>query len=150
MLNGVVLIEKGRMSQGFEMVKEIEQTSFRCHRKGVLPFFWYALGKIYLEIIQQTKPISILTILKNIGFIIQNVPTAYKKAIYWYSKSIEMAEETGAIGIKAQALLDLGIIYRIKKQNDKAKKSLETAIEIFEEVGAYAFLKQAKQELDKI
>jgi class 3 adenylate cyclase/tetratricopeptide (TPR) repeat protein len=143
----VVDIENGRMSQGLKHLRNIEQTFIKQQRKNMVIYTRLILGKVYLEIIQKTKPISILTMIKNIGFIIQNVPTAYKKAIYWYSKSIEMAEETGAIGIKAQALLDLGIIYRIKRQNDKAKESLETAIEIFEEVGAYAFLKQAKQEL---
>ncbi len=146
-MNGYILIQKGRMSQGLVMVKKIEQ---RCHeqkRKGLLPIFQRSIGMIYLEIIKKSESISISTMLKNIGFIIQNVPSAYQKAIYWYSKSIEMAEETGATGIKAQALLDLGIIYRIKNQNEKAKESLETAIELFEEVGAYAFLKQAKKEL---
>ena len=149
-LNGIVLIEKGRMSEGLKIFRQIEQTYTSQKRIGVLAIARLILGKVYFEIIRKTKPISILTMLKNIGFIIQNVPTAYKKALYWYSKSIEMAEEIGAIGVKAQALLDLGIIYRIKKQNNKAKNHLEQAIEIFEEVGAYAFLKQAKQELNKL
>ncbi len=150
LLNGIVLIEKGRMSQGLKNIKAMEQTFIRQKRVAAVIMTRFILGKVYLEIIRKTKPISILIMLNNIGFIIQNVPTAYKKAIYWYSKTIEKAEETGAIGIKAQALLDLGIIYRIKKQNQKAKKSLETAIEIFEEVGAYVFLKQAKKELNKL
>ncbi len=147
-INGIIFIKQGRMSQGLKVIKKIAQRYITQQRRGVLPLYWLMIGKIYLEIIQKTKPISILTMLKNIGFIIQNVPTAFKKAIYWYSKTIEIAEETGAIGIKAQALLDLGSIYRIKKQNQKAKEHLEKAIEIFEEVGAYTFLKQAKQELD--
>jgi class 3 adenylate cyclase/tetratricopeptide (TPR) repeat protein len=149
-LNGYIVIRKGRMSQGFELLKKMEQAFIKQQKKGVLPLFQVGFGKIYLEIIKKSKPISGLTMIKNIGFIIQNVPSAYQKAIYWYSKSIEIAEETGAIGIKAQALLDLGIIYRIKKENLKAKKSLETAIGIFEEVGAYAFLKQAKEELNQL
>ena len=150
LLNGIVLIEKGRMSQGLKNIKAMEQTFIRQKRVAAVIMTRLILGKVYLEIIRKTKPISILNMLNNIGFIIQNVPTAYKKAMYWYSKTIEKAEETGAIGIKAQALLDLGIIYKIKQQNQKAKDSLETAIEIFEEVGAYTFLKQAKQELNKL
>ena len=149
-LNCIVLIKKGRMTEGLNIGKKMEQAFILQHRKSMVTMVRLTLGKIYLEIIQKTEPISILTMIKNIGFIIQNVPTVYKKAIYWYSKTIEMAEEIGAIGIKAQALLDLGILYRIKKQNDKAKQSLETAIEIFEEVGAYAFLKQAKKELNQL
>jgi class 3 adenylate cyclase/tetratricopeptide (TPR) repeat protein len=146
-LNGVILIEKGKMSQGLAMMKKTEQEYIKQEQKGGLPLIRIGLGKIYLEIIKKSKPISIFNIIKNIGFIIQNVPSAYQKAIYWYSKSIEISEETGAVGTKAQALLDLGIIYRIKKQKDKAKQSLETAIELFEEVGAYSFLKRAKKEL---
>jgi len=150
LFNSVVHIENGEMSQGLNIAKKMEQAFIKLQRKNMVIFTRLTLGKIYLEIIQKTKPISLLTMIKNIGFIIKNVPSAYKKAIYWYSKTIDIAEETGAIGIKAQALLDLGIIYRIKKENSKAKEHLEKAIEIFEEVGAYAFLKQAKEELNQL
>nr|MDA3916514.1 AAA family ATPase [Deltaproteobacteria bacterium] len=148
--NSMVLVVNGRMAEGLKIAKKMEQTFTRQKQLSILMGTRFSLGKVYLKIIQKTVPISILTMLKNIGFIIQNVPTAYKKAIYWYSKTIEIAEETGALGKKAQALLDLGILYRIKKQNSKAKEHLEKAIELFEEVGAYAFLKQAKEELHQL
>jgi class 3 adenylate cyclase/tetratricopeptide (TPR) repeat protein len=149
-IKGVLLIDKGRMSEGLKIIKGIERELIQQHRKGFLAICRSILGKIYFEIIQGNKALGIPVMIKNIGFIFKNVPSAHEKAIYWYTKAIELAEETGAIGIKAQAHFDLGILHRIKKQNNQARDHLEKAVEIFEEVGAYAFLKQAKKELNSL
>jgi tetratricopeptide (TPR) repeat protein len=147
---GVILIDNGFMSQGLKILKDLEQVLIRQERKGMLPIFRLVMGKIYLEIILKTKPIGFMTIMKNLGFIIQNVPSAEKKAIYWYTKAIDISNETGATGIKAQAHLDLGILHKAKKRKEMAKEHFEKAIEIFAEVGAYAFLKKANQELNDL
>ena len=138
------------MSQGLETLKNLEQIFISQERKGFLPMFNLIMGKIYLEIILKTKPIGFMTIIKNIGFVIQNVPTADKKAMEWYSKTIEISNKIGAIGIKAQAHLDLGILHKAKNRKAKAKEHLEKAIDIFEKIGAYAFLKQANRELNHL
>ena len=148
--NGLILVEQGKMSEGLKIIKDAEQLFISQQRKGALLTVKLILGKVYLEIIQKTKPISFLTIIKNLGFIIKNVPSADKKAIYHYTQTIDFAKEIGAIGIKAQAHLDLGIIHKIKKRNDLAKKHLQKAINIFEEIGAFKFLKQANKELKQL
>jgi len=149
-IKGVILIDKGRMSEGLKMIKGIERELVQQHRKSFLAICRSILGKIYFEIIRGNKALGIPTMIKNIGFIFKNVPSAHEKAIYWYTRTIELADETGAVGIKAQTHFDLGIIYRIKKQNDQARLHLEKAVDIFEDVGAYAFLKQAKKELNSL
>lgn len=147
---GIVLIDKGEMSKGLCLVKDFEQSVIRQQRNGVLPLAYLILGKVYLEIIQQNKPIKMMTILKNIGFIIANVPSAYKKSIFYYGKAIDWAERVDAIGIKAQAHLDIGIIHKSKNENEKAKEHLEKAISIFEKVSAVSFLKRANSELNQL
>jgi class 3 adenylate cyclase/tetratricopeptide (TPR) repeat protein len=147
---GVLLIDKGFMSQGLKTLKNLEQVLISQDRKGLLPIFRLVMGKIYLEIILKTKPIGFATMIKNLGFIIKNVPTADKKAIQWYTKAIDISKETGATGIKAQAHLDLGLLHKVKNRKEKAKEHLEKAIDIFEKIGAYAFLKQANRELNHL
>jgi class 3 adenylate cyclase/tetratricopeptide (TPR) repeat protein len=148
LLDGVIQIINSQMSYGFGNILELLNIFRQQKRVSMECFTLLTIGKVYFEIIQGSAPISFSIFIRNLGFIIRQVPTAYKKALYWYTKTIDLAEETGAIGIKAQAHLDLGIIQKIKKQDTKAKDHLEIAIEIFEEIGAYAFLKQAKKELE--
>ena len=105
------------------------------------------LGKIYLEINKGEKKIGFATIVKNLGFILKNVPTAMKKAEYHYGRAITLAENIGAKGTIGQAHLDLGVIYKIKKKNAKAINHFEKAIPIFKETGAYVYLKQAEEAL---
>lgn len=150
LLQGVLLIDKGQMAEGLKLIKDIERLFVSQQRKGGLLLARLILGKVYLEIMQKNKPVRISTVLKNMGFIIKNVPWADKKAISYYGQTIDLAEETGAIGIMAQAHLDLGILHKIKKRNDMAKKHLEKAIKVFQEIDAHIFLKQAKEELNAL
>lgn len=148
--DGVIQIRNGHMSYGFQKLMNLLNT-FRHQKRASMELAnLLTIGKVYFEIIQGSAPISFSIFIKNLGFIIKHVPSAYKKAVYWYTKTIEFAEETGAIGMKAQACLDLGIIHKVKKHNVKAREYLEKAIEIFEEIGAYSFLKQAKEELETL
>lgn len=146
----ITMIGTGKMTQGFSVLTSIEKKVSRQNRKGVLPLFSLSFGRIYLEMILQTQPVSTGTILKNIGFIFKNLPFAFKKACFWYEKAIKISEELGAIGIKAQALMDLGLLYKAKNQTDKARQHLEDAIALLEKVGALAYLKKAKKELDSL
>ena len=147
---GVVMIGSGKMAKGYAIIKEVVNQLVSQKRVGLLPLFYLSIGRIYLEIILKTQPISPGTIMKNIGFILKNAPFAFKKARFWYGKAIALSEELGATGIKGQSLLDIGLIYKAKKQNDNAKMHLEEAITLFEEVGALAYLKKAKKELDEL
>ena len=64
--------------------------------------------------------------------------------------AIQQYDEIGAISYKAQSLLALGHLYRIKGKSEQAKNCLIDAIKLFEECEANVFLKQAKEELATI
>jgi hypothetical protein len=53
----------------------------------------------------------------------------------------------GAKGILGQACLDLGLLHKAKKRTELAQKSISEAIQIFEEIGAEIYLKEAKEAL---
>jgi tetratricopeptide (TPR) repeat protein len=84
---------------------------------------------------------------KNIGFILRNVPSAGTKAEEHFKKAIQVAKEIGAKGILAQAYLDLGLLHEAKGRTKEAGECIIESIRIFEECGAEVWLKRAKETL---
>jgi tetratricopeptide (TPR) repeat protein len=149
-LMGALLIAKGRMSQGLELLAEGQRTCLENQRRTVYARSEYVLGKVYSQIAEGSEPISLSTMAKNIGFLIRNVPFASKKAEDHFNKAIEVAKEIGAKGTMGMAYLDLGLLYRTKGKPEQARKCISEAIEIFEQTEAEGFLKQAKEALASI
>jgi len=149
-LYGIILIDKGRLTEGFKRLEVCKKLFYDKNRKGAIPVLEYTIGRVYLEIVKGNKQIKPLTVFKNIGFIIRHVPTADKLAQEQFQKAKELAIEIGADGLLGQIYLDFGILHKCKKRYDHARKYLEKAIQIFEISGAYVFLKQAKEELNSL
>ncbi|MDH3798167.1 MAG: AAA family ATPase [Desulfobacterales bacterium] len=144
---GVVLIDKGYMSQGLKTLEEARQSSLKNQRTWVYAFVEYLLGSAYAEMAKGGKSIKFLTMAKNIGFLIKNVPRASKKAEDHFSQTIKVAKEIGANGLLGPAYLDLSLLFIAKKKNELAKTYINEAIDIFEQSGAEVYLKQAREAL---
>jgi class 3 adenylate cyclase len=147
---GIVLIEKGQMSQGLRILEEAKQSSLKNERIWVYAFVEYLLGSVYAEMAKGGKSISLLTMAKNIGFLIKNVPNAGKKAEDHFSNTIKVAKEIGANGLLGPAYLDLGLFYKAKKRTKQAKECISRAIEIFVQSEADVYLKHAKEALESL
>jgi tetratricopeptide (TPR) repeat protein len=144
---GVLLIAKGKMSQGLKLLEEGQRECLENEWRTVYARSEYVLGKVYSQIVEGSGPISLSTMAKNIGFLIKNVPFANKKAEEHFNRAIEVAKEIGAKGTMGMAYLDLGLLYRMKGKTEQAQKCLSEALQIFEQTGAEGFLKQAKEAL---
>ncbi len=142
---GVVSILKGNIKQGLTKIHEGIQICNENGRKSLLPILEYTLGKIYLQLTENPKPIDLSVIAKNIGFLIWNLPIAAKKAEKHLKNAIKIAQEIGAKGILGQAYLDLGILHKAKNRDDKARECLKSAIQLLEQCEAEIYLKQAKE-----
>nr|MDJ0915828.1 hypothetical protein [Desulfobacterales bacterium] len=112
--------------------------------------YYYIVARVYLEVVKREKPVPFFYLIKNPRFTLMHAPFAAKRAEQYLMKTIAFGKTIGAIGIKAQAHLDLGIFYKIKKRYQKASEHLQEAIAIFDQTGAHVFLKQAKAELAQI
>ncbi len=144
---GIALIDEGRINKGYNLLKIYEQRLKDQERLSGLILAWLFLGKVFSLIALKKKKVSVLTMLKNIGFIIKHVPSAEKTAVEYFSRVIELAEEIKANGMAAQAHLELGLLYKGKKKTQKAKTHLKTAISIFETIGSDIYLEQARKEI---
>ena len=147
MFLGVATIAQGSMNQGLAMLERSCQVCVRNERRYFHAFSEYILGNVYLQIVKGEGDLGLPSIIKNIAFIVKNVPFASKKAEEHFNKAIEVAQEIGAKGILGQAYLDLGRLHKAKKRKEKAKECIAKTIEYFELCEAETFLKQAGEVL---
>ena len=143
----VAVIAKGNMRRGFKMIDDAHQSFVREKRRYHVALTEYILGKIYSQIVEGSGPVSPLTVARNIGFLVKNVPFADKKADTHFNNAIELAEAIGAKSITGPAYLDWGLLHRAKKRMAQARECILKAIEIFSECEAGLYLKQAREAL---
>ncbi|MCJ7542580.1 MAG: AAA family ATPase [Desulfobacterales bacterium] len=146
---GIALIKKGEMSKGLKTVEENQDYSREKEWGWGIALSEYVLGNLYYQIAYGEKP-SMSIVLKNLGFLVKNVPFASNKAANYFNRAIESAKRFGAKGILGQAYLGLGLLHKAKKRNNLAGKCISEAIQIFEQIGAEVHLKQAKDALSSI
>jgi tetratricopeptide (TPR) repeat protein len=144
-----ILIAKGDMKQGTELLKKAQKTFIRNNRR-----VWYALsenilGEVNSQIATGPKP-SLSIMAKNFGFLVKNFPSAGKKAEEHFNKAIELFQEIGVNGFLGQAYLSLGLLYKASKKTDKARQCILKAIKVFQECHSEVNIKQAKEALDSI
>ena len=145
---GVVIIDKGQMNRGMEMLTDALETSAQNDRTWVNAFAHYLTGKVYLQIVEKSKPLPLGTILKNIGFILKNVPGAAKKAETHFSRAIALFEKMKANGLLGHIHFDMAQLQKARGKPDAARRHLESAREVFEQGKAVNFIKKVDCFLD--
>jgi tetratricopeptide (TPR) repeat protein len=147
---GIISIVKGDIKRGLKIIHDAIEIYKEVGRKPAVAILEHAVGKIYFQLMEIKKPINLSLVARNIGFLIRNLPVAGNKSEKHLNNAIRIAQEIGANGILGQAILDLGILQKRKNRNDKARESLERAIQLFEQSEADVFLKQAKDVLESL
>ena len=142
-----ILILKGDLTRGMKAIDDVQQFHLENEYRYRCAALEYMLGRVYLQMIQRAGPKSLSLVVKNIGFLIKNVPFAAKKAEGHFNKAIEVAKEIGAKGILGQAHLYLGLLHKAKNRTSLAKECISEAVKLFEECHADGYLKQAKEAL---
>ncbi len=141
----VTLVAEGRMACGLKQLRKLIQSLWSDRRKPLYTVAEHTLGSIYLQIVLGEGGLSLGAMVRNIGFLIRNVPWAAKKAEEHFNKALDTAREVGMKGVMGQTYLDLGILHRAKRRTQKARECLAQAIQCFEECEAETFLKKARE-----
>jgi class 3 adenylate cyclase/tetratricopeptide (TPR) repeat protein len=141
----IIMIDKGHMSQGLKILDEERQSSLKNERRILHAMLELAMGRVYLQVVQGEGPKSLSFLAKNIGFLMKNVPFASQKAEAHLDKAIEVAKQIGVKGQLGQAYLDLCLLHRAKGRKDRARECVSEAIQIFQQLEAEVYLKQAKE-----
>ena len=71
-----------------------------------------------------------------------------RKAEKYLLLAIKHTGKINATGLKAQSLLELGLLYKQKGNKEKAINCLKEAIKIFNDYGNYVFHEKAQSALD--
>jgi tetratricopeptide (TPR) repeat protein len=144
-----ILIAKGDMKQGTELLEKAQETFIRNQRRVWYAFSENILGNVNLQIATGPKP-SLSIMAKNIGFLVKQFPFAGKKAEEHFNKAIELFKEIGAKGFLGQAHLSLGLLYKASKRTDQARQCILKAINIFQECESDIYIKQANEALNSL
>lgn len=147
---GTIMVANGEMAKGFKRMEGVRKRWIEKERRACLPIFDYIVGTIYLQIIEGAAPVSVQNVIKNIGFIIKNVPFAAKKAEYHFNKALNSAKKIGAEGIIGQSYYSLGSLHLLKNRNEAARDCFRKAIDVFEYIEADEFLKLSQKGLNSI
>jgi tetratricopeptide (TPR) repeat protein len=147
---GVIQIAKGRMTAELKLLKKGQRECADGQEICEHCLSEYLLGNVYLQMVQKSEPVSLAKVVKNIGFILKNVPVAAQKAEEHLNKAAEIAKKIGAKSISGPAYLDLGYLHRAKKRTYRAKECFSEAMQIFQECEIDGFLKQAKEMLESL
>ena len=146
-LLGLVMIAKGHLSKGIKKFQDAQQIWLEKQRKGLYAASEYMLANVYLKISRGGGEVHLPMIIKNIGFLLRNLPFAGRKAEKHFVNSINVAKEIGAKSTLAKSYLELGLLYKAKRKKDQARECLSKAIQVFEQCEAETYLSQAKEAL---
>jgi len=131
-LHGVVLVANGQISRGMKILEAGCRgltDNGRWYSRYLLEICW---AEIYFQMATRAQRLSLWASLKNLGFFLKELPQARRKAAAHLEQIIQTGREVGARGFfHGKALLNLGLLHRLKGQPDQARECLETAEQIF-------------------
>lgn len=144
---GAKLCLDGRLSDGFGKLRH-SQRQFRQLRWTYFAAVTDSiLGVIYAKMAIGTTRPPLGFLVRNLGFLLLNLPRAARKAEEHFRRAAAAFGEMGAPGPRAQALLQLGKLYTARGRPAEALECLREAEGIFERMEATVFLAQTREVL---
>jgi class 3 adenylate cyclase/tetratricopeptide (TPR) repeat protein len=147
---GVTMAAQGNLREGTRLVESVSQEFLKFQRHLFYCLSESILGNLYLQILQRSGRKSLSFFIKNLGFLMRNFPVAGKKAQNHLTKAIQVAKQTGAKGFLGQPYLLLGLLYKCKKQKEKARQYLWEAAAVFKDCELEAYLQRTTELLDSL
>ncbi|MCF8050507.1 MAG: AAA family ATPase [Desulfobacterales bacterium] len=144
---GIISITKGKMTDGLNIIQIAQKKIILNNRKFFYAYSEHVVGTIYSQISRGEEKLSLGTVIKNVGFLLKNVPFAYSRAETHLKNAIELSNNIGSKCVMAQAYLELGVLHKSKHKNETARECINTSIELFKECESEAYLIQAKETL---
>ncbi len=119
-LRGAALMAGGQYSQGMKMITEASRVFTENGRFISLYFLEFALAEIYFQMATRRRHLGFWTIVKNLGFILKEVPFARHKAETYLRRIIQVGQEIGAKGfMQNHAALNLELLRRSNSKEGK-------------------------------
>jgi class 3 adenylate cyclase/tetratricopeptide (TPR) repeat protein len=147
-LHGVILIGAGRFSRGLQMIKagiEVLTQSGRLFTRYLLEV---SLAEIYFQMTTSTRRLGLWATVKNLGFILKEMPFVKRKAQACLTQVIQVGKDVGATGfVQGHAWLNLGLLHQQNGRHELAKKCLGEAQQILAQCNSESCSQQIQQAL---
>jgi len=142
-LQSIASVAAGRLGYGLRKAKQLcvaesQNGSMYRYAKG-----HHFLGRIYMAMLEKDDRPSFSMIIRNLFFVIRNLPIATKMAEKHLLESARIANKIGSLGLEAETCLDLGRLY-LTQNRYKSKQLLLKAASLFRHCNADIFLKQVE------
>jgi tetratricopeptide (TPR) repeat protein len=114
-LYGAVLVTQGQFSRGLKMITEGVRVFNRNGR--FLSLYWveFTLAEIYFQMATRSRRLGFWPTVKNLGFLLKEVPLARRKAEAYLNKIIQVGQEIGAGGfMQSHAASRLELLHQLK------------------------------------
>lgn len=135
------------LDRGLKLVEKAQEICRKNNRLYLIVVGHVFYGQLYLQMVEGNGQKSLWFLVKNIRSIVKHAFGASKKGEFHLKKAIEMSRDIGAREVLGRSHFVLGLLHRAKGKTEEAKENLSKAIEIFKEIEADVFLKQAQDAL---
>jgi class 3 adenylate cyclase/tetratricopeptide (TPR) repeat protein len=149
-LSSLIAVARGDVGAGVKTLNRYASQSMADGKHYHAQTFHYLLGSIYLKMALREGAFGASMVVKNLPFLVTHLPWAEKHAERHFNVAIRIAGQINALGIKGQALLDLGRLYCSRNRNDLAVQLIKESIALFKQLGADNHLKRAEAILGAI
>ena len=128
--------------------------SIRRFRRGaILGFRWrgtWCSARSYLQMATGREKPPLSVILRNLGFVLTNVPFAAWKARRYLREAIRRCRKIAMPGYLARCLYDIGMLHRARNRAAEARACFSEALTVANSIGAYNLAAKARTALDTL
>ena len=148
---GAVLAAKGQLSQGLRMLEEAHRIFQKDERFFSLYIAEFTLAEIYLKMAMRTQGLDFRIFIRNLIFIITELPFSRRRAEAHLNNIIQVGQEIKSQGfLHGQALFNMGLLLRLKGDKASATAYFNEALPIFHRCSSVNSLKRCQEALDSV
>ena len=148
---GAVLAAKGQLSQGLRMLEEAVRIFNEDERFFSLYIAEYTLAEIYLKMAMRAQSLTFRMFIKNLIFIVTELPFSRRRADAHLNKIIQVGQEIKSQSfLHGQALFNMGLLLRLKGEKASATAYFNDALQIFHRCSSVSCLKRCQEALDSV
>ena len=144
---GAIMISKGNMSKGLEIIMKCYQTDREKKWGFGMAAGELTLANVFAQVSKGTEKPKLSVLAKNLKFVVRNAPFAYQKAEDYFKRAIETAKRYQAQGLLGQAYFDLGNLYLSKNKHPQARNCFLLAEKVFKALAAGRYLSSIQRTL---
>ena len=145
----LLLSRRAQFSKAFRLLTGIRST---WKQKGACYVFCsveYTTGTVFAEMLGGGAKVPAGVLLRNLPFLLANLPFARRRALRCFQSSLEVAREHGIDSLQGRSALQLGLLLR-RRNRDRARAYLSEAVEALQRTELADEIAKATEALNRV